>query len=846
MNATVTSAAAAPRIQNIETLNVTGRFATAGIDLASTTGVDTLNINTSIQSGTGTVTNAASLNAASIVFGANVNTVNVTATASGTRDEVTVDAASAATVNITGGAGTDIFDVSVADGASVTLAIGAGTANIDTYKLNTTGGDVTIGGAAAADTVEINNTAAALTATLTTGQTVVGTGAGSTFSMTGSADVTLVSATSADITGQELVNTGSGTVTLQLTDTAVAATADFTDFAVDTLELSGTGTDVIVIDVNEATTVQLTGDVTADDAVTLDVGNTDGTFTAGEGELRVIVSEALTKAVGKTGLTTDAGVGTLILSAQADEAADTDTDSNGTDETVLTVAQVVLAAKTTVLALTGSEDLTISLITTGAASTISAADMTGNLTITDTAGAFDSTIVLGSGDDTVSDTVDGQAAGVYGNAGDDTITTGTGNDSIYGGDGDDVLAGAAGTNLINGGAGADTITSAGTTDTLTLGAGADVVRGAIAAGYTVTDFNVAEDTIVVTGSAAASVDLTDVTPTTGAYNIDGQGTTDFTLTGITETDLSTFVQLGRSGAAFTAFASATVVAGDKGDYINVATTKSATITTGAGSDVVVLNAGAASAVTINDFTVGTDKVIYTGLVTADTAINLHSITPATGAYTLDALGVVTLSSGGTAFTATDLSGVVQLGLSATDAYDIGITTGALAIRGSDFNDFIDLTKGAHAVTYSFDNDGGMDTLVAFTTGTDIVSFDNITGITATAGTATTGTTKIADAVSGAVYVFGNATTARVAGNSVSTFTENEANGITADVILADVASFLEANLTEANGETYVAIMTNGTNSYAYLVNADADGIDAADISLIGTFNAALLVVADVA
>jgi TRAP-type uncharacterized transport system substrate-binding protein len=104
LNATVTSAAAAPRIQNIETLNVTGRFATAGIDLASTTGVDTLNINTSIQSGTGTVTNAASLNAASIVFGANVNTVNVTATASGTRDEVTVDAASAATVNITGGA----------------------------------------------------------------------------------------------------------------------------------------------------------------------------------------------------------------------------------------------------------------------------------------------------------------------------------------------------------------------------------------------------------------------------------------------------------------------------------------------------------------------------------------------------------------------------------------------------------------------------------------------------------------------------------------------------------------------------------------------------------------------
>jgi len=42
-------------------------------------------------------------------------------------------------------------------------------------------------------------------------------------------------------------------------------------------------------------------------------------------------------------------------------------------------------------------------------------------------------------------------------------------------------------------------------------------------------------------------------------------------------------------------------------------------------------------------------------------------------------------------------------------------------------------------------------------------------------------------------------------------------------------------------------MNDGTDSYAYLINSDADGtIDADDISLIGTFATAVLVTADIA
>jgi len=776
----------------------------------------------------------------------------VTATASGTRDPVSINVGSAQTISISGGAGTDEFTMSnVKTGATVHLKVNGGTADIDSYTINASGGKMTIAGNATAKTVTLKNTGSELTATLTKGQTVVGTGAKSTWNIAGDAPVIMVvandgvDATVAEISGLELKNSGSSKVTVQVEDVKFTTVVDATDFIPDVLSLTKTGGDVNLLDYNENTTLNLAGDAAAG-GLTIDVGNyTDGTYTEGEGTASVSISEAQTET-----LTTDAGIGTLLMYAQQDKSTDTDSDSNGTAETALTVASVILNAKTTTLALTGSENLTLTKVTLGAASVISGATMTGKLVITDTDGDFDSTIILGSGNDTVSDTEDGDAATTYGNGGNDSLTSGTGNDTIYGGVGNDTIAGGAGTNTIDGGDGDDSVVVTGT-DTVTLGAGKDSVQGAVKINPTMTDFNTKEDTVIVTGAGAAAVDLSSVTPTSGAYDIDGTGGADFTLTGSTVTDLRSFVQLGTSTATFTAKTKTAIVSGDKSDYITVATKETATITTGGGSDVVVLTAGAASAVTVTDFTVGTDKIIFTGTATADTAINLKSITPSSGAYTLDTLGVVTLKSGGSALSTIDISGIVQLGESTSSYYAIAKNTAALAIRGGQFSDFIDLTNGDKAVTYSFDNNGGVDTLKAFTTTTDKLSFDDLTGITATAGIdLSSSTTKVADAASGAVYVFGNATSAHVAGAKVTKLdasTTNIANGYTQAVINADVANFLEANLTESNGETYVAVMNDGTDSYALLVTGDADGvINANQVSLIGVMRAAIVVSGDIA
>ena len=55
--------------------------------------------------------------------------------------------------------------------------------------------------------------------------------------------------------------------------------------------------------------------------------------------------------------------------------------------------------------------------------------------------------------------------------------------------------------------------------------------------------------------------------------------------------------------------------------------------------------------------------------------------------------------------------------------------------------------------------------------------------------------------------------------------------------LTDVAAFLAAGLTEANGESYVAIINDagGDNAFAYLIaNVAGGSIDAAEVSLIGS------------
>ena len=107
--------------------------------------------------------------------------------------------------------------------------------------------------------------------------------------------------------------------------------------------------------------------------------------------------------------------------------------------------------------------------------------------------------------------------------------------------------------------------------------------------------------------------------------------------------------------------------------------------------------------------------------------------------------------------------------------------------------------------------------------------------------------KVGDAIDGEVYVFADEALTGVG----VTFDYNGADddaGLGSDEVLASAAAYFEAALTETAGETYVGIiMTGTTEATAYLIEADADGIDAGDLTLLAdiTTSAAVLTSADI-
>ena len=157
-------------------------------------------------------------------------------------------------------------------------------------------------------------------------------------------------------------------------------------------------------------------------------------------------------------------------------------------------------------------------------------------------------VTAGGGDDTVRGGDDGDiirgGSGddeLYGDGGNDVIRGDSGDDEIYGGSGNDTLLGDAGADTIDGGSGNDFIAGGAGNDTLTGGSGADTfVFGGSSGDDTITDFNVAEDTIDLTmlSEQIGYADLT-ITDVTGGVTITHTaigGT--ITLTGVTAAQLS--------------------------------------------------------------------------------------------------------------------------------------------------------------------------------------------------------------------------------------------------------------------------------------------------------------------
>ncbi|KUJ72459.1 calcium-binding protein [Thiomicrospira sp. WB1] len=826
LNASVTTATVDARLQNVENVNITGKYVTTGYDLTNTTGTNTLTLDTELGSGTATVTNANSLNATNIVADSNIATLNVTSLASGTRDTVYVDSGDASATNITGqAAGVDKYDITIA--ASNTLDLNTLASAGDTVGI-TTAGNFNLDDDGA-------NTEAAVTITANTADTTVtldtATQIAKSLTLAGSKDITVHVAAaagndSAALNGVAATSSTSGTSTFKF-DTITDAD-DYAEAAVDVVEVAADLGGAVSFTVNENTTVDFTADATNTGAVTVDIDNADGDLTTGT--LLANISDDL----GTNALTTGAKVDTLLLEATPDEASDTDSDDNGTAETQITITDLTLNAATNTVVVQGSEDLEITTLTNAADDVLTASTMTGNLTIGEITEA--STAVGGKGNDSITAATAGKAYKIYGGDGNDTIDL-SGADTaskIYGEAGNDTLKASSAGDTIEGGAGDDTIVGGAGADTVKMGAGADSFEmGAGEDGDTVSDFVSGTDTIILTGAATGDLDLTSQTVTSGAYDFDGAGNFDITLTGSTATDLSGDVQLGTASANFTAH-TGTTVAGSKDDVIAV--NGASTITTGSGNDAIIVATSETTA-TVSDFTSGSDVVILTGAAAADEGADLSSVTPTSGKYDITTNHQITLENGGSALTGTDLSEMVQLGADGA-AFTVAAATGAVTVTGGAFNDFITVTDDTSNATINFIDNGGTDTVEIAQGGNaaSLLSFDGMTGITDTTGTdIAADAAKTADAQDGSVYVFADSSDG--AGSSkISTFTEDAANGITSATILDDVAAFLEANLGEADGENYVAIINDaGTagDAYAFLVNADADGIQADNITLIG-------------
>jgi hypothetical protein len=709
---------------------------------------------------------------------------------------------------------------SVTTGVASTVTL-ATLAAADTVTVNTAT-DTTIVGVAAAAIGTLNvNSSADTTITVTTG-------IGDETDFTGAGNVTLATTSAIAATATEVASTGSGTLTLEM----------------DTIT-DGDDVSVVAADVVDHKDAAGAAGLTIANASTLnlDVDIASSTFnTASAGTLSMTVSESQSNTI-----TTGANVTSLAISATPDEAADT------ADSAVIAAGTVALNAATNTVVVTGDADITFTALTNNGDEVFNSTQATGAVTITDAAAALNAQ--FGSGDDSFTSTTNAAYTLRMGE-GDNTVdldntvataatvTTGSGADTIIGGDAADTIDAGAGDDTIDGEGGADSITTGAGSDTVTIVAGED--------GDTITDFVMGTDMLVLTGTANAGIDLSSVTPTSGAYGIDGgTGSFDVTLTGNTATDLTGSVTLGSQStaavaagvaAAVTTYTSmttaGTTVAGDAADVIALGGAH--TVTLGSGADTVIAGI-ATSGSTISDFVMGTDTLILTGLATA--TLDLTSNTPTSGAYSLGG-NSVTLTGN----TATDVSGSVVLGTAAT-AFEV-FATGT--VTGGTGNDYIDANNGGGGETVVFIDNGGVDTITAFTGGTDALNFDSLTGISASGVSVAADAAKVGDALDGEVYIFADGTDGTGTESIDFNGADNDA-GLGSAEVLADVAAFLEAGLTEANGETYVAIIdTDGAAGglhVAYLVAGDSDGIGADDLTLLGTIaedSTTLLVAGDIA
>jgi hypothetical protein len=440
-------------ITNVETINLVGLYASAGLDATNVTGTKTLNVSSSIAGSTGTLQNAASTKVAKVVAGSNIGTLNINSDAngytSGTGQVITIDAGSASTINLgdDGNTANDIYDLTYSKDATVVLQSGSAGSDTTTLRLPTAS-TLTITNAAAgtADTNVLNLVTGSSASTLTLSSAtheVVGSSTGDGIVVSGTAGLTLRGGPDAFA---NTVGTGTRTDTAAITKAAgytgavelvinaqgAVATGLNTAFfnrmtGVDTLTLDTAQKAGHGVTVNEGTTVKLTKASTLTEAAANAGGiyNVDGNsstaaITAGSGTLKIDLAGTSATNATQSLIKVGAGAGLVVI-------------TNNTIDSTITALNTTTGTTVDTVAISGNKALTIGTWTATTGETLTAAGSSGALTAT----------------------IGANAATVVGGSGADVLTGGGAADKILGGIGDDSIDGGAFADTLTGGAGSD-------------------------------------------------------------------------------------------------------------------------------------------------------------------------------------------------------------------------------------------------------------------------------------------------------------------------------------------------------------------------------------------------------
>lgn len=711
---TTSGTAIAPTaVANVETINLTGKFGQASLNMASVTGTTTVNLESSIDAGSATLTGVNSVS--TIASGAKVTTLAITGGTTGS-SAATINAAAATSVTVTDGSsttaesytvnmskvgtlnmtgananGTNTFVGNLVAGSNtVVLTGGTGT---DTFTLNTQGGATALTGSTAIETLNLGSAGATNTVTLATAGVKTGTSGGKIVA-SGDQSLTLQGLAAADYTGVTFTDsTTGGTTTIKMTN-AGAAAADLSKIGADVIQFVATTNNTAAVTLNDGQNV---------------------TWTDGTASVKIAAS-----ATSDTlNVTADSAV-TGALNVQFEDGGTDFTNikftSDRTSTGQTTTLTAIMSEADTTLTILGSGKTTIGA--TSVAKHIDASGATGSLTVaTDadiqkvTTGAGGSTITIGDVD----------PSGNY------TVTGGSGNDTVkFGGLGTfDSTAGNTFT-IDAGTGGTDVLQLTGATDfTTTTGLNAAIVTGfeqidvngqtltftqkqifTNGGTFTLND-TAGGGTFIVTvdtDSGSAVVDLSSVAFTGGvaapAVQINALAGVANTLTGTSSADSIT----GGTGND--------VLSGNGGVDTITGGTGVDVMTGGAGNDVFMYSATNETGVATAAASTSTATLDILNVAAGDT-INLAATLSTEADY--DVLGTLATSGSIT------LTGLVAGG----GANDLATVARVQGVYDSAANTFTVGSSGANAVLISWADDDG-------TTATDSIVLVGVTDVTSIA------------------------------------------------------------------------------------------------------------------